>query len=79
MNEQLAAYINFLRLEKNASMNTVESYSRDLKRYLHFLDDRRVRRISGFFTTSASPRGAFRGISRQSRCFTGISWVKKSR
>jgi integrase/recombinase XerD len=54
VNEQLAAYISFLRLEKNASMNTVESYSRDLKRYLLFLDDRRVRRVASVKETHVS-------------------------
>jgi integrase/recombinase XerD len=54
VNEQLAAYISFLRLEKNASMNTVESYARDLKRYLLFLDDRRVRRVASVKETHVS-------------------------
>lgn len=46
MKEQLATYINFLRLDKNASGNTVESYTRDLKRYLIYLEDHKVMRSS---------------------------------
>jgi len=39
LNARLRSYVHFLRLEKNASPNTVESYRRDLERFLSFLDD----------------------------------------
>jgi len=39
MNQRLRSYLHFLRLEKNASPNTVDSYGRDLERYLSFLED----------------------------------------
>ena len=35
----LKSYLHFLRLEKNASPNTVESYRRDLERFLSYLAD----------------------------------------
>ncbi len=39
MNPRLRSYVHFLRLEKNSSPNTVESYQRDLERFLSFLED----------------------------------------
>ncbi len=39
MNPALRNYLHFLRLEKNSSANTVDSYRRDLERFLSFLDD----------------------------------------
>ena len=38
MNDDLRSYIHFLEVEKNASENTVESYKRDLVRYVQFLE-----------------------------------------
>jgi integrase/recombinase XerD len=40
--EHLRAYLHFLRLEKNASANTVASYTIDLERYIRYLADRRI-------------------------------------
>jgi len=37
LNKLLKDYITFLRIEKNLSINTIEAYERDLKRYLLFL------------------------------------------
>ncbi|HLF15688.1 MAG TPA: site-specific tyrosine recombinase XerD [Bacteroidota bacterium] len=42
MNAALRNYLHFLRLEKNSSANTVDSYRRDLERYLSFLDGSRI-------------------------------------
>ena len=38
--ELLDRFINFLRVEKGLSPNTLESYSRDLIGYLRFLEAR---------------------------------------
>ncbi len=38
MNEHLRSYIHFLKLEKNASLHTIDSYTKDLQRYLGFLE-----------------------------------------
>ena len=38
MMEHLRSYLHYLHLEKNASPNTVDSYRRDLKRYLDHLN-----------------------------------------
>ncbi|MGA2624576.1 MAG: site-specific tyrosine recombinase XerD [Bacteroidota bacterium] len=43
MNQHLRSYIHFLEVEKNASENTVESYKRDLVRYLQFLESRGIK------------------------------------
>jgi integrase/recombinase XerD len=42
MQDHLRTYRHFLELEKNASPNTLESYERDLTRYLKFLEDEGV-------------------------------------
>src|SRR3972149_5424936 len=39
MNPGLRSYLHFLELEKNASPNTVDSYRRDLERFLSYLGD----------------------------------------
>jgi integrase/recombinase XerD len=39
MNADLKAYLHFLELEKNSSANTVDSYRRDLERFLSYLSD----------------------------------------
>ncbi len=39
MNAALRNYLHFLQLEKNSSANTVDSYRRDLERFLSFLGD----------------------------------------
>ena len=45
MNEYLQEYIHFLEVERNASENTVESYRRDLRRYLQFLESQGKRSL----------------------------------
>jgi integrase/recombinase XerD len=37
MERELEEFIRFLRVERNAAVNTIDSYSLDLKRYLQFL------------------------------------------
>jgi len=39
-------YINYLILEKGLSDNTIESYSRDISRYVEYLKQKRVKQIS---------------------------------
>ncbi len=39
-------YINFLIIEKGLSENTIESYSRDISRYVDYLNQKKVKRIS---------------------------------
>jgi len=39
MNLRLRSYMHFLKLEKNSSPNTVDSYRRDLERFLSYLGD----------------------------------------
>ena len=39
-------YINYLILEKGLSKNTIESYSRDIVRYVEYLKQKRVKQIS---------------------------------
>jgi integrase/recombinase XerD len=39
-------YINYLILEKGLSDNTIESYSRDISRYVEYLNQKRVKHIS---------------------------------
>jgi integrase/recombinase XerD len=40
MQEILNRYLNYLTVEKGLSANTLESYSRDLKKFIAFLEDR---------------------------------------
>ncbi len=47
MNPALRTYLHFLRLEKNSSANTVDSYRRDLERFLSYLDDAGVASAAG--------------------------------
>ena len=39
-------YINYLIIEKGLSENTIESYSRDISRYVEYLKQKRVKQIS---------------------------------
>ena len=39
MNPDLKQYLHFLKLEKNSSANTIDSYRRDLERFLSYLAD----------------------------------------
>jgi len=45
MNLLLDAYMNYLALQKGASLNTLEAYSRDIGRYLAFMEQVGLRRI----------------------------------
>ncbi len=75
MTEHLRSYLHYLELEKNASSNTVDSYRRDLMRYLDHLDRAGIRaldavqgeHISGFLRTlvgvGLSPRSVARSLS----------------
>jgi len=38
MNQYVDAYLNFLTVEKGVSLNTLEAYSRDLDRYVEFVE-----------------------------------------
>jgi len=42
MNDHVRDYLHYLQLEKNASKNTIASYSLDVKRYVGFLQRQRV-------------------------------------
>jgi len=42
MNDLLRSYLHYLALEKNASKNTIASYTLDLTRYLRVIEERRV-------------------------------------
>lgn len=42
-NRELRGYLHFLRLEKNSSRNTIDSYRRDLERFIAYLDDAGIR------------------------------------
>jgi len=43
MERELEEFIRYLRVERNAATNTIDSYSLDLKRYLRFLGQQEVR------------------------------------
>jgi integrase/recombinase XerD len=45
MDSYLDAFINYLVVEKGLSLNTLEAYGRDLRRYLDFLQRRGVRAV----------------------------------
>lgn len=75
MKEHLRAYVHYLELEKNASANTIAAYSKDLSRYIEFLETRgitspnNIRRadVSSFLTVLSkvglSARSAARNLS----------------
>ncbi len=75
MNDHVRDYIHYLQLEKNASKNTVASYSLDIKRYVEFLRAHRVKALeavtevhmSRFMTAlhheGLSPRSVTRTLS----------------
>jgi len=43
VNRECVDYLHFLELEKNAAQNTIASYRIDLKRYIEFLERKKVR------------------------------------
>ena len=47
MNDHVRDYLHYLQLEKNASKNTIASYSLDVKRYVAFLQRQRVNNLDG--------------------------------
>jgi integrase/recombinase XerD len=50
MNRLIDEYLNFMAVEKGASRNTIEAYSRDLNRYVGFVGARGIREIGGIGT-----------------------------
>lgn len=73
--EYLRSYIEYLRLEKNAAVNTVSAYKLDLERYLQYLDAVRIhvleqirsKHVSSFLSMlrelGLSPRSVSRNFS----------------
>jgi integrase/recombinase XerD len=45
MHELIDEYLNFIAVEKGASRNTIDGYSRDLTRYAMFISERKIRDI----------------------------------
>jgi integrase/recombinase XerD len=53
--EKITAYLQFLKVEKERSQNTIENYRRDLMKYVHFLQEEGVEEwqdVSRFDVTS---------------------------
>jgi integrase/recombinase XerD len=50
MHHLIDEYLNFMAVEKGASRNTIEGYSRDLSRYAGFIEERGVLEISAIET-----------------------------
>jgi integrase/recombinase XerD len=50
MHHLIDEYLNFMAVEKGASRNTIDGYSRDLNRYAVFVEERGVVEISGIET-----------------------------
>ncbi len=50
MHHLIDEYLNFMAVEKGASRNTIDGYSRDLNRYAGFIEERGVVEISGIET-----------------------------
>ena len=46
MHRALDEYLNFLTVEKGASFNTIEAYSRDINRYVAFMNKKGIRSIA---------------------------------
>ncbi len=75
MKEHLRSYIHFLELERNASPNTLASYTLDLTRYLNFLEEHglhsldsiREKHVAGYLDLlrdlGLSPRSITRNFS----------------
>ncbi|UCD84036.1 MAG: site-specific tyrosine recombinase XerD [Deltaproteobacteria bacterium] len=51
MEQYLDRYLNYLTVEKGLAANTVEAYSRDLNRFLSFLEDKGIRELAQVGTT----------------------------
>ncbi len=45
MHHLIDEYLNFMAVEKGASRNTIDGYSRDLNRYAAFIDSLKIRDI----------------------------------
>jgi integrase/recombinase XerD len=72
MNDLLRSYLHYLALEKNASKNTIASYTLDLTRYLQVIDEGRVKsgddittkQVSGYLALLRSIGLSARSVSR---------------
>lgn len=53
MKEHCTEYLHYLVLEKNASRNTIASYTLDLKRYIAFLERNNVRSVNAITESDA--------------------------
>jgi integrase/recombinase XerD len=75
MNDHVRAYLHYLQLERNASTNTIASYSLDVRRYVKFLQRQRVddldrvteahmsKFVTSLRTDGLSPRSVTRTLS----------------
>lgn len=75
MNDHVRDYLHYLQLEKNASENTIASYTHDIKGYIEYLERHRVegldkvteRHMSGYIAllhrNGLSPRSVTRTLS----------------
>jgi integrase/recombinase XerD len=75
MKSDLQSYLRFIQLEKSLAINSVESYERDIHRYMNFLEGKRIQKftevdeehISVFIRTlkelGLSPKSISRNIS----------------
>ena len=54
MNDLLRSYLHYLALEKNASKNTIASYTLDLTRYLRVLEEVHVTNADEITTSQVS-------------------------
>ena len=50
MHHLIDEYLNFMAVEKGASRNTIDGYSRDLNRYAGFIEERGILEMSGIGT-----------------------------
>ncbi|MEK9135787.1 MAG: tyrosine-type recombinase/integrase, partial [Bacteroidota bacterium] len=54
MTDHLRDYLHYLQLEKNASKNTITSYALDIRRYIEFLERRKVSTLDAVTETHMS-------------------------
>ena len=50
-------YLTMLRVERNVSPQTIDAYTRDLKQYLGYINDQRVKDLSENEGIFAAPEG----------------------